>query len=431
MKKIGFTIGLMLLIAGAMAQADAFEGKKVLIRYATAHVGNGDVIENAYMAFQGDEIILLANADEYRINVLDYDTIIDAEGKHLYPGLIVMDSRLGLTEIGAVRATHDYRETGDLVSMVRAQPAFNSESEVIATAVFNGVLLAQVAPKGGLISGRSAAMHFTGWNWKEATVRADEGLIMEWPKRYDYRGWWVSPLPAKRLKEYTKKVERLDQFFEDAAAYWDEDTALAKNLRLEAMKGVLNGSERLYVRAHWAKDILDVVQFARKHNIANVSIIGGAEADLVATDLKENNISVIIDRIHQVPAHPYDPLDAPFTLASRLRSMGLEVAFATAGGMEAMISRNLPFQVGTAVSYGMDYEDALRSATLVPAMLMGIDKNYGTIESGKNATFLLCNGDLFDMRSNTFELVVSQGKLVDLVNRQQQLYERYRSRFGL
>ncbi|GAB5540155.1 MAG: amidohydrolase [Salibacteraceae bacterium] len=398
--------------------------KKILIRYAIAHVGNGQRIDNAYLAFQGDEITLLADGENTRVNILDYDSIIDADGKHIYPGFILMDSRLGLTEIGAVRATHDFQETGRYNPNVRALPAFNSESKVISTVRTNGVLMAQIAPKGGVLSGTSAAVHFDGWHWQDAAIRED-GVYLNWPSRYRYQGWWAEPGQAKGNKKYQKELREIRDFFRDAE-YYNEDSAHTKrNLKMESMKGLFDGNGRLYIRVNWAKDILDAIQFCRSAGVKNVAIVGGAEAHLVTTELKENNIPVIIDRVHKLPAHADDPLHLPYELASLLVKAGVEVAFATSGDMEAMISRNLPFQVGTAVHHGLDYETAIKSITLVPATLMGIEEDYGTIESGKKATFFISSGDALDITTNKIESAFIEGKAINLWNHQMELYKKY------
>lgn len=399
--------------------------KKILIRYATAHVGNGKKIENAYIAVQGDEFLFVSDANTARINPNEFDTIIEAEGKHIYPGFIVMDSRLGLEEIGAVRASHDFDELGDFNPNVRSQPAFNTESKVIATMRPNGVLMAQVAPKGGIISGTSSAMHFDGWNWKDATVKADEGMYLNWPSRYKYTGYWIEPGNAKQDKKYEDKIEEIYQYFREAKAYYELFSSENKNLRFEAMEGLYDGSKRLYVRVDWAKDILDVVKFLRASGVKNFAIVGASEANLVTTELKENNVPVIIDRVHKLPVHFDDPLNEPFQLAAELVEQGIEVSFATSGDMEAMISRNLPFQVGTAVFNGLDYEKAIECITLTPAKLMGIDKNYGTLESGKSATFFMSSGDALDMRTNIVELAFINGQPLDLENHQTALYQKF------
>lgn len=399
--------------------------KKILIRYATAHIGNGEKIENAYVAVQGNELLFVSDANTARINPAEFDSIIDASGKHLYPGFIVMDSRLGLTEIDAVKETRDFRETGTYNPNVRALPAFNTESKIIATMRPNGVLMSQVAPKGGTISGSSSAVHFDGWNWQDANVKADEGIFLNWPARYRYTGWWVEPGPGKQNKKYDDQIHEIADYFAEAKAYSGLQDVAQQNLRFEAMNGLFEGSKRLYVRVSWAKDILDVIQFLRASGVKNYAIVGGEEAHLVTTELKENKVPVIINRVHQLPEHDDDPLKAPYELASKLVAADVEVSFAMNGDMEAMNTRNLPFQVGTAVHYGLDYEQAIKAITLNPAKLMGIDKNYGSLASGKRATFFLCEGDPLDMRTNQIIVAFVEGKIIDLNNSQTALYQKF------
>lgn len=402
--------------------------KKILIRYGTAHVGNGEVIQNAYLAYQGDEVTLLADGNKVRINVLEYDSIIDIEGKHIYPGFILMDSRLGLTEIGAVRATHDFDEVGQFTPMVRALPAFNTESKVVSTVRTNGVLMAQVAPIGGRISGTSACVHFDGWNWKDAEVKDRSGIYLNWPTSYRYQGWWAEPGASKTNKKYDSERRELKRFMDEARAYSEITQQVEVNLRFESMRGLFTGDQALFVRVNWARDILDAIQFFRNSGVERMVVVGGAEAHLVATDLRENNITVVIDRVHKLPVHTDDPLMQPYQIAGQLIDSGLVVAFSTSGDMEAMISRNLPFQVGTAVHYGMPYEEAIKAMTLNPAILMGIDGEYGTIESGKKATFFISDGDALDIGTNKVVSAVIEGKSIQLWNHQIGLYEKYKDR---
>ncbi len=428
MKQVIFI--LFAFITG-LAQGQVKPAHKTLIRFATAHLGNGEIIDNSYIELQGESITRVADANKSRVNEADFDTIIDADGKHAYPGFIIMDSRLGLTEIDAVRASHDYREVGDFLPNVRTLPAFNTESKIISTVRTNGVLMAQIAPKGPGISGQSAAVHFNGWNWQDATIKADEGVFLTWPDRYRSTGWWAEPGKSKVNKSYGEQVTTIKDYFTEAWAYSKDSTQQEKNLRFEAMRGVYNNSKRLYVRVGWAKDILDVVQFIRALGIKKATIIGGAEAHLVTTELRENNISVIVDRVHKLPAHEDSPIDEPYRIASTLVKDGVAVAFATSGGMEAMISRNLPFQVGTAVQYGLEYEIAIQSITQTPAMLMGIDDTFGTLESGKSATLFISEGDALDITSNNIKVAFVNGNLIDLTNHQTELFEKFAKKLGV
>lgn len=405
--------------------------QKILIRYATAHVGNGEIIDNAYIVVEGDELSMVANGNNVRLNILDYDTIIDADGKHVYPGFIVMDSRLGLTEIDQVNATHDFQEVGEFLPNVRAISAFNSESKIIPTVRSNGVLMAQIAPVGGVVSGSSSVVHFDGWSWKDASVRADEGKFLNWPNRYNFTGWWAEPGKAKSTDKYETRTREIVSWFEEARSYCAVQNPEEVNLRFEAMRGLFNGTDRLYVRVDWAKDILDVIQFLKNSGISKYAIVGGAEAHLITTELKENNAPVIINRVDRLPDHEDDPLFLPYQLASVLSDAGVQIAFATNGSMEAMLSRNLPFQVGTAIHYGLDREKALASVTSSPAQLLGISKNYGTLEAGKKATLFISSGDVFDMKTNDVEVAIIEGKIIELTNHQEILYRKFSAKFGI
>ncbi|MEQ9187792.1 MAG: amidohydrolase family protein [Cryomorphaceae bacterium] len=433
--KSGIHIVFFLVIpAFAMAQTSGPSASlkhRTLIRYAVAHVGDGTIIDNSYIEIQNGEFTRVVDANKTRIDDVDYDTIIDAEGMHVFPGFTIMDSRLGLIEIGQVKATHDFDEVGAFLPNVRALPAFNAESMIIPTVRSNGVLMAQIAPVGGTISGSSSFVHLNGGNWQEASVRGDEGIYMNWPARYRASGWWAEPGPIKANKEYEGRVRSIHDFFTESKAYSQLESRVTKNLRFEAMRGVFSDDTRLYIRVNWARDILDVVQFVRKFKLKRVAIVGGAEAHLVTTELRENNIPVIIDRVHKLPVHSDSPVDEQYLLASRLVSAGIDVAFATSGGMEAMISRNLPFQVGTAVHYGLPYEAAIRCLTQVPAKMAGIDHNYGTLEPGKVATFFITAGDPLDMSTNEVIHAFVEGLPIDLGNHQIDLYEKFSQKHGL
>lgn len=404
---------------------------RLLIQYATIHVGDGNVIQNGLVEVQNGEISRVADAGKSRVNLADYDSVINADGAELYPGFILMDSRLGLTEIGAVRATHDYNETGDFLPNVRTLPAFNTASKIIPTVRTNGVLMAQIAPIGGRISGKTAVVHFDGWSWEDAAIRADEGVYLNWPDRYRHTGWWGEPGSVKPNKKYDDEVESIYSFFQSAEAYVQTDFNPEQNLRFEAMREVFSGKARVYIRANAAKDILDVIQFIRSLGLSQVALVGGAEAHLVSIPLLENNIPVVIDRVHKLPKQIDAHVHEAYALAGILRKAGLEVAFSTSGDMEAMISRNLPFQVGTAVHHGMEYEDAIQSLSLTPAKLLGIDSLYGSIEPGKRASLFLSEGDALDIPTNKLRFAMIEGCFIDLNNHQRVLYEKYARKQGV
>ncbi len=157
--------------------------KAIAIMGATAHIGNGEQIQNSLIIFKDGKIETVADATLVKVDLSDMD-VIDANGKHVYPGFIIPNSTLGLVEIDAVRATDDDAEIGGMIPHVRSLIAYNAESKIVESMRPNGVLLGQITPRGGRISGTSSIVQFDAWNWEDATVKADDGIHMNWPNSY-------------------------------------------------------------------------------------------------------------------------------------------------------------------------------------------------------------------------------------------------------
>ena len=114
------------------------------------------------------------------------------KGKHIYPGFIALNSTLGLVEISAVRASDDEREMGTYNPNIRSIIAYNAESRIVETMRLNGVLIGQITPRGGVISGSSSVVQFDAWNWEDATIKYDEGMHVNWPYPYRRPSRWSS-----------------------------------------------------------------------------------------------------------------------------------------------------------------------------------------------------------------------------------------------
>ena len=358
-----------------------------------------------------------------RIDSTAFDTIFKLYDKHIYPGFIVPNTTLGITEIDAVRASNDYRETGKINPNVRALIAYNTDSKISKTVRSNGVLLAQVTPRGGLVSGQSSVMYLDGWNWEDAVCRSDDGIHINWPISYYQSGWWGEPGDVKKNKEYTDKKNELYNLFKKANSYNKKSQIF--DLKLESMKGLFNSTKTLYIHANNANDMLDAIDFSNYFKIKKIVIVGGEDALKISDVLKKNNIPIILKRVHRLPEKEDSPIDAPFTQPAELEKAGVLFCLSYSGDMEAMGSRNLPFTAGTAVAYGLDYEKAISSITLNTAKILGIDKKCGSIEKGKEATFFISSGDALDMRTNKIEKAYIKGKVINLNNHQKELFNKY------
>ena len=400
--------------------------KPTLFIGATAHIGNGKVIENSAVSVKENKFDLVADLSVIRIDPNAFDTIYKVYGKHIYPSFILPNTTLGITEIDAVRATHDYRETGNINPNIRSLIAYNTDSKLTKTVRSNGVLVAQVTPRGGLVSGQSSIMYLAGDNWEDAALKADDGIHINWPNSYYNTGWWAEPGMTKKNKKYQNNIETFQQLFSKARAY-----ALSSNvmdLKMESMVGLFNGTKNLYIHANSASDMRDAINFSEKHEIKNIIIVGGEDAIDIAPYLIEKKIPLILNRVHRLPKSQDSPVDEPFTQAKKLTDLGVLFCLSYEGDMEAMGARNLSFTAGTTVAYGQKYENAVQSITLNTAKILGIDNILGSIESGKNATFFISSGDALDMRTNNIEQAFINGVSIDLNNHQKELFKKYKKK---
>ena len=408
----------------------ASQTESVLILNGTAHLGTGDMLENAAIGLSNGKIDYVGFARS--VDRARYDQVIEAKGQHIYPGFIAPNSTLGLQEIGAVRATRDDAEVGTYKPHVRSVIAFNTDSEVTPTVRTNGVLMGQITPRGGTVSGSSCIVHFDGWNWEDAALRTVDGIHLNWPSTH-HRHRKDGTIDIRKRKTYDQQFREIQHFFEEAKAYAAQERRPAtspRDLRMEAMRGIFDGSLRLFVHAQDVRQITESIHFKRQMGIENLVIVGGYDAPLVADLLRENNVPVMLKRLHTLPRFAEDDVDLPYRLPKLLEDEGVLYCLQNAGDMEHMGTRNLPFYAGTAHAYGLTYEQAIKSITLSTARILGVDAFCGSLETGKDATLFISEGDALDMRTNYLTKAFIQGRSIDLDNRQRQLYRKYQTKYG-
>ena len=425
----GAVLALMLGASAAWAQPTpgAEQSRSMLILGATAHLGTGDVLEDCAVGFRDGKIDYVGRS--FQVNRQKYDDIVDATGQHLYPGFIVTNTTLGLQEIGAVRATQDQYEVGTFRPNVRSVIAFNTDSEIPPTVRTNGVLMGQITPRGGVVSGSSGVVHFDGWNWEDAAMVMVDGIHLNWPSTH-HRHRSDGKVDIQRRKTYDQQKHEIERFFGEAQAYAAAPRGSVTDVRHEGMRGLFDGSLCLYVHTNDARAITEAVHFKRDLGIERMAIVGGYDAYLVADLLRENDVAVMLQSVHSLPRFADDDVDLPFKLPKLLMDEGLTVALQVDKRMTEMNSRNLPFYAGTARAYGLTEEQAIQALTRNPARILGIDDQVGTLERGKVATMFLSEGDALDMRTNSLTHAWIEGRDIDLDNRQRQLYRKFQTKYG-
>ena len=386
----------------------------------TIHIGDGNVIEKGSIAFKDGIITEIVSGD---LNINGYN-VIDIAGKHVYPGFILPVTQLGLLEIDAVRATLDYRERGELNPSVRSIIAYNTDSEVIPTFRYNGILMAQITPWGGVIAGTSSIVELEGWNWEDALYKEDDAIHLNWPIHSLQPRWWLGETKLRDNKDYDRIVASLEDIFRQSSS---TSTATA-NLKLEAMKGIFEGTKQLFIYADKPDAIIESISFAKRHKVKKIVLVGGKQADKVVYFLKKNNIPVLISNVHRLPSSDRQDIYHPYKLPSILMKEGLLVGL-TYDDANMQSSRNLPFLAGTSVAFGLTKEQALSTISLNTAKILGIDSKVGSLIKGKQATLFVSEGDALDMRTNDVYKAFIKGKDISLDGRQQFLYEKYKEKY--
>ena len=404
------------------------QSQPILLLGGTAHLGTGEVIENSAVAFADGKLTVVGNASSVPENERSSYEVIDVSGQHVYPGFILPDTDLGLVEISAVRATVDNAEEGTLNPNVRSLISYNTDSELIPTFRFNGILLAQIVPQSGLMPGTSSVVQLDAWNWEDAAVATDNALHLHWPSRFGNKFNFVTfTVMRERNENYEEQLQAVRALFADAQAYVATDPE-TPNLKLEALRSLFNGSQTLFLHSDDAREIMEAVLFAEEYGVKKIVLVGGTGLLAVKDFIRERQLPVVIENVHQLPPHPDSPVDALYQLAHDLQQEGILVSLAYNEGMTAR-SRSLAFLAGTAAAYGLEKEEALKLITANPAQTLGIADRVGTLEVGKQATLFVSEGDALDMRTNRLTHAFIDGRQITLPAMQQELYQKYEDKY--
>lgn len=416
-------IALVLYLSMVVASAETW-----LLTGATVHTVSGETITNGQVLVRDGKIAAVGKSVS-----ADGAKEIPLAGQHLYPGLIALNTDLGLVEIDAVRATLDVKEVGEYTPDVYSWLAVNPDSELLPVARANGISHFEPAPQGAVVAGQSGLLALDGWTTEQMVARRSIALHIYWPsarldttpkeKARDPKKWKSLEDQDKHRRE---QVRQLTEFFADARAYARAKDA-AKDFQVvpawEAMLPVVRGDLPVTVHADEARQIRAAVSWATTHGLKLI-LADGLDAWRVADLLATNNIPVILSHVFTQPQRDTDPFNANFAAAAVLQRAGVKVAFS--GGSGSLV-KNLPYTAAQAVAFGLPAEEAVKGITLYPAQLAGVADRLGSIEIGKDATFFVTDGDVLDIRSNVKRMWIA-GKEVSLENRHTRLYEKYKNR---
>lgn len=347
------------------------------------------------------------------------DTVIDASGMVVTPGLVDVGTSLGLIEIWAVGDTRDVDPGGDEIRAgVRAVDALNPLSTLVGVARREGLTSVVSHPGGGLVAGQSV-----WWDLGSSAVP----VVARAPASMDLR--LDSAAAEATGGSRAGAVLRYRELFADVVA-WEANPAgyEAGQMRdlsvslvdLEALAPVLRGEVPVMVSAHRQADILAALRLADEHGL-DLIVVGGSEAWALADELAATQVPVVLDALANQPAM-LERLGSRSDAAAILDAAGVPVVLSSFDTHRAGTLRQV---AGNAVRAGLPHESALAAVTRRPAEMLGLAEEYGTLEVGRVANVVVWTGDPFEL-STRARYVIVQGEVQPLTNRQTRLFERYR-----
>lgn len=403
----------------------------LVLKGATVHTAAGPAVANGVVVMEDGRIVAAGGAETA---VPAGATVVDLAGKHVTPALVASDSLLGLMEIQAVRATVDVSEIGDINPEARPDVAMNLDSELLPVTRSAGVLYAVLTPRGSVLPGSAAVMTLDGWTREDACVRCPAAVVVEWPGMLIDRRPEARPSAKRQEKNRDEAIERLRAAFRDAAAYRKakaagKEAAPSDDVAaMAALQPALEGKIPILVRANTKRQIEAVLRWFDEDfagTPVRLALVGGDDAPEVAERLAARRIGVVLPDVLSLPRRTDEPYDGPFAAAGRLAKAGVLVAIGA--GDQPGHTRDLRNHAAMSAAFGLDRTEALRTITLNPAKIFGVDDAIGSLEKGKAASIAVWDGDPLEMRSRVVGLY-RDGVALDLSDRHKRLWERYRNR---
>lgn len=406
-------IALAVLSLAAIPAATAQDFAIINGRVIT-NTGDG-VIENGTVLVRAGQIAGVS-AD---LDLPDGLRTIDAAGGWVTPGIFAPVTQLGLIEVGAENSARDTAASSSSFSAaIDVADGFDPNSSHLAVNRLEGVTRFAVYPSTGanLIAGQGALGH-TGGGY-DALFDTQSFMYAEMGQ--SGAGTAGGSRPAAWAF--------LEAAFEDARGYPGrylnntQGEALGRT-DAEAMVEVVRGRMPLVVTVNRASDILRLIRFQEDNRAVRLIIRGGAEAWMVADELADSGIPLLLDPMRNLPSS-FEAIGSTLTAAQRLDAAGVTVAYTTDTADGYINARLLPQHAGNAVAHGVPWDAAFRAITLTPAEIYGVGDRYGALATGYVADIVIWDGDPLEVMSAPTHVFVN-GEEADMENRQTRLRDRY------
>ncbi|MDP6763878.1 MAG: amidohydrolase family protein [Planctomycetota bacterium] len=393
-------------------------GEAIAITGATIHPASSPAIEGGTILIQDARILAVGT----EVSLPAAARVIDGTGRHVWPGMIALNTDVGLREIGAIAATMDISEIGGNQPDLRVSASIHAASAHIGVTRSGGISRCQTAPQGGgPIMGRSAVIDLDGDTWEELVSVDADMLHIRFPRVANDADLTEEHEDITALRELFAQARRHADLTEQAQASGAPPPP--GDRRLEALAPYARGSGRVALHATNAQTILGALRFATEEELDAV-LFGATEGWKVAGDIASSGVDVVVGPVLSIPRSRFDPYDSAYANPAVLHRSGIRVALMAD---DPQNTRNLAHHAAMAVAFGLPREEALRAVSLYPARILGLDDRLGSLEPGKTADLLVTDGDLLEITSRVEYLFVD-GRQVDLANKQTRLRDRYQAR---
>ncbi|MGD2245376.1 MAG: amidohydrolase family protein [Candidatus Aminicenantes bacterium] len=419
-----FILSLVFILCISLGHPQEKNPDLVAVKGATIiPVAGDDIVKGTILIKDG-----LIEAVGKDVRIPEGAKVIDAEGLYAFPGMIDSYCFLGIQEIGAVRATVDSRETGRINPQVISVEALRPDSRHIPISRSNGITTALVVPSGGLIAGKSGLIRLVGYTPEEMVIKKPVALHVEFPTSRRSRRRTTTAEQEKA----SKQIKELKDLFSRARLYQKRKEQAEKNKMLalpefdetlESLLPVVNGELTVMISVHAEQDILDAIKFVKEENLKAI-FFGVTYGWKVPDKIKESGIPVVFGSLNAMPVKWEDGYDAIYRNPSVLSKAGVKIAFSS---QSSSLAKDLPYFAAKAAAFGLDRREALKAVTIYPAEIFGLGDKMGSIEKGKIANIVICDGDILELGTNIKHVFID-GVETDLSSIYTELLEKFKKR---
>ncbi|WP_251359863.1 amidohydrolase family protein [Kangiella sp. TOML190] len=419
MKVLSKKILISLVIIVCPVLASSLAAQTLLIKNAKVHtLSSQGTLNNADILIEDGLIKSLGKNINSRA-----DNTIDAQGKEVTPGIFAVANSIGLVEIDALNQTMDAVTADELTgASFSLEEAFNPNSTLVPHNRAQGVTRTLISPaygNGHLLFGQGAIMSLSGDY--HPVIAKSVAIFGSFGERASNQAGGSRATALKQLQTlFDESREYADNYQAILAGEYRELNHSIDDLK--AMQAVIERKTPVVFNVNRASDIMLLLRFAKKNSI-RIILKGAAEAWMVARDIARANVPVMLDPMNNIPAS-FESLGQRIDQAALLHKAGVDLIFLGQGFQNTHNAHTVRHSAGTAVSYGLPYDVALKAFTVTPARIFGGAESYGKIMPGYTAELVIWDGDPLEVTTSAEEVILA-GKLVDKTTKASRLRERY------